>query len=67
MKKLYIVLLGKSSSDDLVEQHKIVYVVAENKKEVEISAKKKWQASDVHIDGIQLLEKVDNYRIKLEQ
>ncbi len=41
MKKLYIVLLGKSSSDDLVEQHKIVYVVAENKKEVEISAKKK--------------------------
>lgn len=67
MKKLYIILLGKSASDELVEQHKIVYVVAENKKEAGILAKKKWKASDVHIDGIKFLEKVDNYTIKLEQ
>ena len=66
MKKLYIALLGKSSSDDLVEQHKIVYVVAENKKEAEISAKKKWKVLNVHIDGIKMLEKVDGYKIVLE-
>lgn len=58
-------MLGKSSSDELVEQHKIVYVVAENIKEAKISAKKKWKVEDVHVDGIKKLEKVDGYRITL--
>ncbi len=67
MKKLYIILLGKSSSNELVEQHKIVYVAAENKKEAEIFAKKKWKVSNVHVDGIKMLEKVDGYKIILRQ
>ena len=66
MKKIYIALLGKSSDNELVEQHKIVYVVAENKKEARILAKKKWKVSGVHIDGIKALEEVDGHKISLK-
>ncbi len=66
MKKLYIALLGKSFDKELVEQHRIAYVVADSEKEARVFAKKKWKTSGVHIDGIKTLEKVDGYKIVLQ-
>lgn len=66
MKKLYIALLGKTSNNELIEQHKIVYIAAENIREAKISAKKKWRTKNVHLDGIKVLEKVDGCRVILK-
>lgn len=41
MKKLYIALLGESSENELVENHRVVYVVAENVTQAKKLAKTK--------------------------
>ncbi len=65
---LYAVLLGgKIRENHLMEDHHLVFVVAENEEEARKSAKKKWDAEDIHVDGTQKLNTVDGYQIKLEK
>ncbi|NTV41551.1 MAG: DUF1543 domain-containing protein [Candidatus Moranbacteria bacterium] len=66
MKKLYIALLGESLENELVENHRVVYVVAENIAQAKEIAKLKWETFGVHIDGIKVLEEVDGYKIILK-
>lgn len=65
---LYAVLLGgKIRENHLMEDHHLVFVVAENEEEARKLAKKKWDAEDIHVDGTQKLNTVDGYQIKLEK
>jgi len=65
---LYAVLLGgKLRENHLMEDHHLVFVVAESEKSARVLAKKKWQAEEVHIDGTQRIEQVDGYEIILEK
>lgn len=67
-KKLYAVLLGgKLRENHLMEDHHLVFVIAENEPEARKLAKKKWNAVEVHVDGTQLIEKVDGFKIHLEE
>lgn len=67
-KSLYAVLLGgKLRSHHLMEDHHLVFVVAEDEKTARKLAKKKWQAEEVHVDGTQKLERVDGYNILLQK
>ncbi len=66
--KLFAVLLGgKIRKNNLMEDHKLVFVVAENEVDAAISARKKWDIKKSHIDGIQKLDNVDGYNIKLDK
>ena len=67
-KSLYAVLLGgKLREHNLMEDHYLVFVVAESEKEARKFAKAKWDAEEVHVDGTQKIEKVDGYKIQLEK
>lgn len=67
-KSLFAVLLGgKIRKKHLMEDHYLVFVVAETEKEARKLAKDKWDAEEVHVDGTQKIEKVDGFRIKLEK
>jgi len=67
-KNLYAVLLGgKLRKHHLMEDHYLVFVVAESEKQARKLAKAKWDAEEVHIDGTQKIEKVDGFRIMLEK
>lgn len=67
-KFLYAILLGgKLRSNHLMEDHHLVFVVAGNEKEARKLAKLKWEAEEVHVDGTQRIEKVDGYKISLEE
>jgi len=67
-KSLFAVLLGgKLRSHHLMEDHYLVFVVAETEKEARKLAKAKWDAEEVHVDGTQKIEKVDGFRIMLEK
>lgn len=67
-KNLYAILLGgKIRKNHLMEDHHLVFVVAENEKQARKLAKKKWNVEEVHIDGTQLIRKVDGYNISLEK
>jgi len=69
MKKLYAVLLGgKIREENLMEDHQLVFVVAENEKDARKSAKLKWpEAESIHVDGTQHIRIVDGYQIKIER
>jgi len=70
MKKpeLYAVLLGgKIRENHLMEDHHLVFVVAENEKQARKLAKEKWDAEEIHIDGTQRISSVDGYEIKLHK
>ena len=65
---LYAVLLGgKIRKNHLMEDHHLVFVVAENETEARKLAKKKWDADTIHVDGIQKISKVDGYNIILQK
>jgi len=65
---LYAVLLGgKIRENHLMEDHHLVFVVAENEKEARKLSKTKWDAVDIHVDGTQKLNSVDGYQINLEK
>ena len=65
---LYAVLLGgKIRKNHLMEDHHLVFVVAENETEARKSAKKKWNADTIHVDGVQKISKVDGYKIVLHK
>lgn len=67
-KNLYAILLGgKLRQNHLMEDHHLVFVVAEDEKTARKLAKKKWKAVEVHVDGTQLIKQIDGYRIKLEK
>lgn len=52
---LYAVLLGgKISKNHLMEDHHLVFVVAENEDKARELSKKKGNADDIHIDGYQI-------------
>ena len=70
MKKqyLYAVLLGgKIRKKHLMEDHHLVFVVAENEIEARKLAKKKWNADEIHVDGTQKINRVDGYNIVLQK
>ena len=63
---LYAVLLGgKIRENHLMEDHHLVFVVAKSEDEARKLSKKKWNADDIHVDGIQKLNVVDGYQINL--
>jgi hypothetical protein len=67
-KHVYVVLLGgKSDGDDLMEAHRLEFVAAEGESDAKNLAKARWNAEDIHIDGIRKLETVDGYAVCLEK
>ncbi|MRT93583.1 DUF1543 domain-containing protein [Ancylomarina sp. 16SWW S1-10-2] len=65
---LYAVLLGgKIRENNLMEDHHLVFVVAENEKEARKLSKTKWDAVEIHVDGTQKISSVDGYQINLEK
>ncbi len=68
MANLYAILLGgKADRKLLMEDHQLVFVVAENEVDAAIAAKKKWHVEKSHIDGIQKLDSVDGFEIHLKK
>lgn len=66
-KYLFAILLGgKIKKDSLMEDHHLVFIVAKDEKEARELAKGRWQANDLHIDGIQKIEIIDGYEINLQ-
>ena len=68
--KLYLVHTGFYNSEivgGLYEQHTNYFVAAKNVKDAKIMAQKNssFKKNKMHIDGIQELNQVDGYRIKL--
>lgn len=67
-KHVYAVLLGGKSDDgDLMEAHRLEFVVAESEADAKNRAKARWSAVDMHVDGIRKLETVDGYVVRLEE
>ncbi len=65
---LYAVLLGgKIRKNHLMEDHHLVFVVAENEQEARKLSKKKWDAEDIHVDGTQKISMVDGYKLVLQK
>ncbi len=65
---LYAVLLGgKIRKNHLMEDHHLVFVVAENEQEARKLSKKKWDAEDIHVDGTQKIIMVDGYKLVLQK
>lgn len=63
---LYAVFLwGKLLKNSLIEDHSLVFVVADDEKSARKIAKTKWNAIDVHVDWTQKIESIDWYRISL--
>ena len=70
MKKrnLWAVFLGgKIRKNALIEDHELVFVVAQNEIEARKQAKLKWNAEEVHVDGTQCLQVIDGYQICLKK
>ena len=65
---LYAVLLGgKIRKNHLMEDHHLVFVVADNEMEARKLSKKKWDAEDIHVDGTQKISVVDGYKINIQK
>jgi hypothetical protein len=65
---LYAVLLGgKIRKNHLMEDHHLVFVVAENEVEARKLSKKKWDAESIHVDGTQMIDVVDGYKVDLQK
>ncbi len=63
--KLFVGLLGQVPEGEVIENHKLELVVAENEEAAQKQMLKKWKAEHVHLDGIKELNEVDGYEIKL--
>ena len=65
---LYAVLLGgKIRKNHLMEDHHLVFVVAENEIDARKLSKKKWNAENIHVDGTQKITVVDGYKINIQK
>lgn len=68
MKKLYAVYLGgRIKEENFIEDHEIVFVVAEDEKEARSLGREKWNAMDIHVDGTKLVENIDGFSISLSE
>tara|TARA_B100000579_G_scaffold419644_1_gene418465 strand:- start:255 stop:533 length:279 start_codon:yes stop_codon:yes gene_type:complete len=68
--KLYLVHAGfydENISGGFYESHTNYFIVASDVKEAKLKAKKipEYKKKKMHIDGIKVIEKVENYIIKL--
>ena len=68
--KLYLVHAGfydENISGGFYESHTNYFIVASDVKEAKLKAKKipEYKNKKMHIDGIKVIEKVENYSIKL--
>ena len=68
--KLYLIHVGYYDTeimDGLYEQHTNYFVVAKNVKDAKKKARQNstYKKKKMHIDGIQELNRIDGYRIKL--
>ena len=68
MAALWAVYLGgEPGPGRMGEDHEIVFVVADDPKEVRRLGKRKWQGvGRAHVDAIQRLDAVDGWRVLLE-
>ncbi len=60
-------LAEKSEKTHLTEDHHLVFVLTENEAEARRSAKKKWDADEIHVDGVQKRTRVNGYKILLQK
>lgn len=68
MKTLWAIYLGGRYADGFIEDHEIVFVVAENREEAKQLAKDKTKIiNDVHCDGVISIVNVDGYDINIKQ
>jgi hypothetical protein len=61
--KLFAGLLGRASDGELVEEHRVEFIVASNEDDAKQKLKNKWKTSQVHVDGVKELKEVDGYEI----
>jgi hypothetical protein len=61
--KLFAGLLGQVPKGEVVENHKLEFVVAENEEEAKKQLLQKWPMGDVHLDGMKEINEVDGHRI----
>jgi len=64
--KLFVGLLGQVPEGDVIENHKLEFVVADDKEGAKIKMLKKWPEDHVHLDGIKELKDADGYKIVLK-
>ncbi len=61
---LYAVYLGaQNENDELLEDHRLVFVVAEDKDTAKKKAVQKWNAKGVHVDNVKVLDEVDGFNV----
>ncbi len=61
--KLFAGLLGQVPKGEVVENHKLEFVIAKTKEEAKRQLLQKWPVKDVHLDGIKEINEVDGYEI----
>ena len=67
MKTLWAIYLGGRYGDGFIEDHEIVFVVAQDKDEAKKLAKIKSKiVNDVHCDGVISISNVDGYDIEIK-
>jgi hypothetical protein len=64
--KLFVGLLGQVPKGEVVENHELELVVAENEEEAKKQFLQKWSAESVHLDGMKEVSKVDGYEILID-
>ncbi len=68
MKKLYMAYVWGDSKDRLIEDHEIIFVVAENPADAKRIAKEKTVlTSGVHVDVMSEIKNIDGYDISLNK
>ncbi len=66
--KLYYVYIGRTSVDRLIEDHEVLFVVAENSFDVKQIAKGKTKLKiDAHVDIMAQIINVDGYDVSLKK
>jgi len=66
-KKLFVGLLGQVPEGEVVENHRLEFVVAEDVEDAKTKIISKWDDDHVHLDGIKELQEVDGYRLELKK
>jgi hypothetical protein len=67
MKKLFMVVLGCTPKDRLIEQHDIFFGIAEELKDLVEEMKNFWPVDDLHIDCWKIIEQVGNYKVVINE
>ncbi|XLQ20551.1 MAG: DUF1543 domain-containing protein [Candidatus Moraniibacteriota bacterium] len=64
--KLFVGFLGKALTGNIVEEHKLEFVVAEDVDKAKEKLLNKWSEEHVHVDGLKDISEVDDYKIILK-